>query len=176
VTAAIKVDVADVADVADVFDRVGHFVDTLMDDPSEAGLAAALAKHPKAGAHLVDYLESRFVKLEPMAGIEEEAVWWTMLEILAAKWSPEDKRAFLDRVGLVVASPDGYRWLAPFFRDAFPVSELEPWLLAGLEGDLPAARENASMLAYHLFDGGENYRLSPAGEARLRAVDGPQFG
>lgn len=160
----------------DAFENVGRFVDTLVDDPTAEGLTAALVQHPGAGAHLVDYLESRFVRLEPMAGLEKEAVWWTMLEILAAKWSSEDKAAFLQRVGLKLASPDGYRWLGAFFRDAFAVSELEPWLLNGIENGSSSERENASHLAYHLFDGTEGYQLSPEGEARLRAADTHPYG
>ncbi len=161
---------------ADPFDGVGRFVDKLLDDPTDVGLAAALEANPGAGRALIDYLESRFVALDPMSGVEETPQWWTMLEILAATWGAEDKAEFLRRIGLRLGSPDGYRWVASFFREVFPVAEIEPWLLRGIEEGDARERENASHLAYHLFDGTPGYRLSPEGQARLSAADPHPYG
>lgn len=152
------------------FDGIAGFIDAFVDDPSIEGLDAALARFPEAPARLVTYFESRFVDGVELSGIEESQSWWTMLSILASKWTPADKQSFLTQVGLL-AAPNGYRWLADFFRGAFAVSEIEPWLLAGLEGDDFGQREAASHLAYHLFDGTPDYALSAAGQARLEAAE-----
>ncbi len=152
------------------FEGVAHFVSAFVDDPTMEGLEAALARFPEAPANLIDYLESRFVACIALADVEQSESWWTMLAILASKWTAADKRALQDRVGFR-ASPDAYRWLAGFFRDAFPVTEIEPWLLAGIESDDHATHEGASHLAYHLFDGTPGYLLSEAGQARLEAAE-----
>ena len=152
------------------FEGVANFVSAFVDDPTMEGLDAALTRFPDAPSKLIDYLESRFVDCVALADVEQDGNWWTMLAILAAKWSADDKRALQDRIGFR-ASPDAYRWLAGFFREAFSVLEIEPWLLAGIESDDDATHEAASHLAYHLFDGTPGYLLSEAGQARLEAAE-----
>ncbi len=147
------------------------FVDKLLDDPTEEGLTTTLAAFPSAGAALIDHLEGRFVRLEAMTSLEDRDEWWMALELLASHWGEAERRAFLEKVGLRAAAPEAYRWLAAFFRVGIPVDTFEPWLLRGLEQGSDTEKENASHLAYYLFDGTEGYALSPEGEARLEAAD-----
>jgi hypothetical protein len=84
-----------------------------------------------------------------------------------------ERERFIADVGLRASSPSAYRWLAPFFREGVSIHTLEPWLLGHLERGDDLERENASHLAYYLFDGTPGYALSPAGQARLEAADRP---
>ncbi len=147
------------------------FVDALADDPTPEGLARTLEANSGAKVALVTYLESRFVQLDRMTELENHDEWWMALEILAAQWGEAERKLFLDRVGLRAAAPEGYRWLANFFRAAVPVSELEPWLLRGIEQGDETEQLNASHLGYYLFDGTPGYELSAAGQDRLAAAD-----
>ncbi|MCX5741892.1 MAG: hypothetical protein NT062_05250 [Proteobacteria bacterium] len=144
----------------------------IVDEPDEEGVLAHLVeRHPHAGAALVAYLEQRFVHSNPeRLAIETSGTWWSLLALVASTWSEADKAAFLARVGLQARHPDAYRWLAPFFRAAFPAAEMETRILDGLDSSDPETREAASSLAYFLFDGDEDYEPSAEGQRRLRHI------
>ena len=148
------------------------FFEALIDDPTEEGLAAAVAAHPTAPSALVSYLEARLVRLEPdEAEFEHSEAWWMALEMLVHHFTDADRQALLDRIGLDVASPDANRVLAVFVRAAFPVEIVEPWLVRGIETGTPRQRINASHLAYHLFDGSPGYTPTDEGAARIAAAE-----
>jgi hypothetical protein len=153
-------------------DRVGDFIGRLVDDPSERGVALALEADPGAGGALLEFLHARFVLAEEGFGrLEDDAMFWRLVAILASRWSGAERQRFLAETLFRAAAPDAYRWLAPLVAALFTPEEAEREVLKAIErGDL-AARVNASHLAYYLFDGTPEYALSEVGRKRLRDAD-----
>ena len=153
-------------------DSADAFLGKILDDPTDSGLAAAVADDPLAADALWAVLHDRFVNAgEGFGALEGDPLFWRVVVIAAATWSDAQRARFAAETLFAAAAPDVYRWIAPLARSLYRPIEAERLIIAAIERGDATTRMNASHLAYHLFHGDPDYAMTEVGARRLRASD-----
>ncbi|MFO0744490.1 MAG: hypothetical protein U1F43_02310 [Myxococcota bacterium] len=160
------------SDLAAAVGRAADLVGRIVDDPTEHGLAAAVAADPGSLDALFAVLRDRFVERgEGFGDLEGDDTFWRIIAIALTTWAPALRERFAAEVLFKAAAPDAYRWIAPLARALYRADAAERLVLAAVERGDAATRVNASHLAYYLFDGSPEYALSDIGARRLADAD-----